>query len=63
MGDLVAYDLAEVGVAAFLGLGMANSSEVEIRAVADVYGVFIRPPDEAVILIFCFHDFILVVLL
>lgn len=42
---------------------MADAAEVEIGTIADVNFIFIRPADEAVVLIIDFHDFTLVVLL
>ena len=59
MGDFVADDLTEFRITSFLGLGVADAAEVEIGTVSDVNFIFIRPADEAVVLIFGFHGALL----
>lgn len=35
---------------------MTNATKIKIGTIADVAGVFVRPTDEAVVLIFGFHE-------
>ena len=56
MLDFIPDDGAQVGVAGFLRVGMADTRQVEIGAVADVAGVLIGPADKSVVSVFLFHD-------
>ena len=55
MNDFVADDGAKFGVGGFFLFAVADSAEVEVRAVADVRLVLIGPADEAVVTVFRFH--------
>ena len=59
VGDFVADDGAEFGVGGFFLISVASAAEVEVRAVADVALVFIRPADEAVVAVRLLQEFAL----
>lgn len=54
--DFIADDATQLGIDLFLVLSVADATKVEIRAVADVELVVVRPADEAVILICGLHN-------
>jgi hypothetical protein len=56
VSHLVADDGAELGIGGFFRVAVADSAEVEIRAVPDVSLVLIGPADEAVVAFFRFYE-------
>lgn len=55
MLNFVPDNLAKFGVGPLLVFPVANSAGIQIRAVADVALVFVRPMDKAMVAIFGFH--------
>ena len=55
MLNFITDNLAEFGVGPLLVFAVANTAQIQIRTVADVALVFVRPMDKAMVAIFGFH--------
>ena len=55
MLNFITDNLAEFGVGPLLVFAVANTARIQIRTVADVALVFVRPMDKAMVAIFGFH--------